>query len=137
MKYFDINYDRLKKLKQTNFFNIIIIIIILIISLLLFSCFKYINKKISCYGIFNNNVLTIQINSDLSDIIKNGSTLFINNEEITYKILNFEEYQIIENNVLQTINLTIDKKLYQNEINKITFYYDKEKLIKFIFELFK
>lgn len=137
MDYFKINYDKLKNLNQINFFGLIIFIILMILVLVICSCFIKINKKISFYGIYNNGVLQVKIDNELSDIIKKKDTLIFNDEEITYQILSFEEYETIENKIFQTINLTIDKKLYNNEIGKITINYDRKKLITYIFELFK
>lgn len=136
MEYYKLNYDKLKNLKQINFIKFIILVILLIMIFIIISCFKSINNSFSFYGIYNNGIITTKINNELVDIFKSHQTLIFNKKEINYKIANFSEYEIIDNSVYQTINLTTDANLYQNEIGKIEIY-DKVKLITYILELFK
>lgn len=140
MKYFRINYDRLKNLEQINFYKIIIIIVINLIILLIVACNLSVYHKISFYGIYNDNILIIKINNKLSDIIKNNQYIKFNNKKTKYEIdtLNgFGEYEIIDNEIYQIINLKVDTKFNNNEVGLVELYYNKQKIIKYIFESFK
>jgi len=137
MSYFKINYDKLKNLNQTKYHIFIGILISIILLIILISFFININKKITLYGICNDNILTLKINSKLSDNFKNNSHIKFNNKKLKYTILNYGKYEIIDNEIYQEINLTIENKLIDNEVGKVELYYNKEKLIKFIFKLFK
>ena len=137
MNYFQINYSRLRNLSQKHLFIIIILIIIIGIFILGFSCFKVVSKKYNCYGVYQNNLLNIKVAQDKIDILKDNKELVFNNKEVKYKIKNMNEYEIIDNKIYQNIYLTIDGDVYDNEVGEVEIYYHKEKLIKFIFELFK
>jgi len=137
MSYFKINYDKLKNLNQTKYHIFIGILISIILLIILISFFININKKLTFYGICNDNILTLKINSKLSDNFKNNSHIKFNNKKLKYTILNYGKYEIIDNEIYQEINLTIENKLIDNEVGKVELYYNKEKLIKFIFKLFK
>ena len=134
---YKINYEKLRNLKQTNYFLIVIFAIFIFLFLFLFSYFINIKNKIVCLGIYQDNILTIQINDELSDKIKNNNVLYFNNSKMTYKINNFSDYYIENNNVYQNIELIVDKELYNNEVGKVEFNYNKVKLINYIFTLFK
>lgn len=137
MEYYRINYDRLKKLNQINFFLIVMIIVILTSYLIFISCFIDISKSVKIYGIINDGILEIEIESELSDLVKNNNILEFNNEIMNYKIKSFNEYEIIDNKIWQSISLTIDKKVYDNEVGEVVIHYDKQKIITYILDLFK
>ncbi len=137
MNYYQINYDKLQKLYQINFFIIIVGIIFLIFYLVFLAFFTSINQKITCYGFINDGILTIEIENSLSDKIKKGKTLEFNKTKISYQIKDFGEYKIVDNKVWQTVELTIDGKAFNNEVGEVTIYYGKQKVIKYILELFK
>jgi len=137
MSYFKINYDKIKNLNQKKYYIFIGILISIILLIILISFFININKKLTFYGICNDNILTLKINSKLSDNFKNNSHIKFNNKKLKYTILNYGKYEIIDNEIYQEINLTIENKLIDNEVGKVELYYNKEKLIKFIFKLFK
>lgn len=137
MNYFQVNYYRLRNLSQKHLFAIIILIIIIGIFILGFSYFKVVSRKYNCYGIYQNNLLNIKVMQDKIDIFKDNKKLIFNNKDVKYKINNMGEYELIDNKIYQNIYLTIDGDVYDNEVGEVEIYYRKEKLIKFIFELFK
>ena len=137
MNYFQVNYYRLRNLSQKHLFAIIILIIIIGIFILGFSYFKVVSRKYNCYGIYQNNLLNIKVMQDKIDIFKDNKKLIFNNKDVKYKIKNMGEYELIDNKIYQNIYLTIDGDVYDNEVGEVEIYYHKEKLIKFIFELFK
>ena len=137
MNYFQVNYYRLRNLSQKHLFAIIILIIIIGIFILGFSYFKVVSRKYNCYGIYQNNLLNIKVMQDKIDIFKDNKELMFNNHKVAYKIQNMGEYELIDNKIYQNIYLTIDGDVYDNEVGEVEIYYRKEKLIKFIFELFK
>ncbi len=137
MKYFQVNYYRLRNLSQKHLFAIIILIIIIGIFILGFSYFKVVSRKYNCYGIYQNKLLNIKVMQDKIDIFKDNKKLIFNKKEVKYKIKNMGEYELIDNKIYQNIYLTIDGDVYDNEVGEVEVYYRKEKLIKFIFELFK
>lgn len=137
MNYFQVNYYRLRNLSQKHLFAIIILIIIIGIFILGFSYFKVVSRKYNCYGIYQNNLLNIKVMQDKIDIFKDNKKLIFNNKDVKYKINNMGDYELIDNKIYQNIYLTIDGDVYDNEVGEVEIYYRKEKLIKFIFELFK
>jgi len=136
MDYFKINYDKLENIKQIKYHIVITVVICLIVLFILISCFIKINKKITLYGICNDNILKIKINTKLSDNIKNSDHLNFNKKKLKYKIGSYGDYEIIDNEIYQEINLSIENVM-NDEVGKIEVYSKEEKLIKFIFDLFK
>ncbi len=137
MDYFKVNYDKLKNLEQKNYYIIIVfgLFIILYVSFLAF--FIKVKKNITYYGIINDGVLNLKINSELSDKIKKGNTLKFKDTTTSYTVLSFNEYDIIDNIIYESISLKLDGNFYNNEVGKVTIYYDDEKLCKYVFDLFK
>lgn len=137
MDYFRINYNRLENLKQINFYKVISAIILSLTILVVLACFIKISNKETFSGIYQEGKLTIKINTKLSDTLKNNKYVFFNDEKVRYKVQSFGEIEIIDNEIYQEATLTIDKKFVNNEVGLVELYYDKQKLIKYIFELFK
>lgn len=137
MNYLHINYYKLRNLPQFKFYIIGIIITIIFLVILILSFFLKVNKKVECFGIYENKILKIQINSELSDIIKNNNVLYFNNMKTSYEIIRFGNYEFINNNVYEMIEIAVDEWIYNNEVGKVTIYYEKQRLIFYIFELFK
>lgn len=137
MEYFKINYYKLQNLSQLNFYKIIIFIILNLLILLIMGYFMSTYDKVSFSAIYNNNILTIKINNKLSDTLKNNKYIVFNDVKTKYKILEYGEYEIIGNEIYQEVNLSVDKEFINNEVGIVELYYDKQKIIKYIFELFK
>ena len=134
---FQINYDSLKKLSQIKFHRIILLLCVVFVILIIISFKVTVYKKLECYGIYNNGLLIVKVSSEQSQIIKDNHDLTFNGDKLTYKVNSFGEYELIENGIYEQINLTIDNVLYDNEVGIVTIHYGKQKLIKYIFELFK
>lgn len=137
MEYFKINYHRLQNLSQVSFYKIIFVFLSSLALLLILSCFIGAYHKISFPGIYNDNILRIKVNNKLSDKLKKNQYIEFNNKKTSYKIVEFGEYEIIDEEIYQEIALTIDETFIDNEVGIVELYYDKEKIIKHILELFK
>lgn len=137
MQYFKVNYQKLANLHQCNFLLYIVVIIIMLIIITFLSFHIKVSKKIEDYGIYNDGVIAIKIKNELSDIYKNNHTLSFNNIETDYKIKSYGAYEIINNEVYQEIFLEVDNDFYNQEVGLVVIHYDKERLIKFIWKLFK
>lgn len=137
MDYFQINYKKLERLPQYNYFVFIVTFIIIFIIFIIISFKVTINKSETFYGIYTDNILKFKIEIGLSDKLKNNKNITFNNQNVSYEIIGFEDYEIIDNKIYQVVDLKIDKNFYQNEVGTIKLYYGKEKLIAYIFELFK
>ena len=137
MELFKINYNKLSNLRQLKF-NLIVIIVILLFVMLIFLALNIeVYKKFECMGIYSNNTLKITINSELSDNLKNAEYIIFQNKKLIFQIVNFGNYEVIDNTIFQEIDLSVDEKFYDNEIGLVEFYYQKQKLLFYIFELFK
>ena len=56
---------------------------------------------------------------------------------MNYKIDSFGTYRIVDDNIFEEVNLIVDRYVYENEVGKVTILYDKQKIIKYILDLFK
>ena len=137
MDYFKINYNRMLNLRQKNFYVLIVIIIILCVIIIIASLNIKIDQREECYGIFNNNILKVKINSKLSDKIKSSKYIIFNNTKTNFKINKYDSYEIINNEIYQDIELLVDKKFYDNEIGMVKFYYGKKSIFYYFLDLFK
>jgi len=137
MELFKINYNKLSNLRQLKFNVIVIIVILLFVMLIFLSLNIEVYKKFECMGIYSNNTLKITINSELSDNLKNAEYIIFQNKKLIFQIVNFGNYEVIDNTTFQEIDLSVDEKFYDNEIGLVEFYYQKQKLLFYIFELFK
>lgn len=120
------------KYKNNLFLIIFLGIFIILINLSLFlETYSYFNT----YGIYENGFIKVNILLENSDNITLSDKMKIKNEEYSFKINsisnllseNYQNYQIY------TLKTNINLK--ENEVVKITFYYNKEKIIKKIFKI--
>lgn len=137
MKYFKINYCKLQNLTQINYYLVVFVIIILMFILLLVASLTTISIKEDFYGIYVDNVLNIKINVKLSDKFKSKEHIIFNNKKTKYKVVEFNEFEIVNNEIYQNITLTLDEEFKNNEVGLVELYYDKKSILKYIFELFK
>lgn len=136
MNLFNINYDKLSNLKQINF-KVLILIVIFSLFVLIFISFKIDIYNIGeFYGIYKNNKLNVQIDRKLSENIHNVDYIIFKKEKILIKNIDFINYEVIDNNIVENIELKLDKGLFDNEVGIVKFYYGKQKLINYILELF-
>ena len=137
MDYFKINYNKLQNLSQINFYKIIFLIFILLIILFILSFKINISKRYEFYGIYKENLLNIKIEKTLSGKLKNSKYILFNDIKTNFKINDYGDYEIINNDIYQEIELIVDEKFYDNEIGLVEFYCDKKILFKYILDLFK
>ena len=137
MKYFKINYCRLQNLTQINYYIVVFVMLILIVILLLIASLKTISIKEEYYGIYVDNVLNIKINVKLSDKFKSKEHIIFNNKKTKYKIVKFNDFEIVNNEIYQNITLALDEDFHNNEVGLVELYYDKKSILNYIFELFK
>lgn len=137
MNDFKINYNKLENLKQINYCYFVYFIIFLIIILIIIACKIDAYHTETFYGIYDDDVLKIKTNIELSDKIKRSSKIIFNGKEVSYEIVSFSNYEVIDNKIYQEIDLKTDGYFYQNEVGNATIKFDKEKIIKHIMKLFK
>ena len=137
MDYFKLNYSKLENLGIFKFSYLLIILLIILVCLLFLSLTISIDKIISCYGIYQNEILYLEIDSRLSDIIKNNSILIFNNKKTTYNVQEFADFEIDGNVIYEKVGVTVEEKFYDNEVGKITICYGKQKIFNYILDLFK
>ena len=131
MNYYKVNYEKLKNINEINYFLFTIVILFVILYFIFLSFFIKVKSKIECFGIISDNILKINLNSKLSDKIKNSKIKF-KDTYITYEIENYGEYEIIDNEVYQIINLKVDANFYDNEVGLVTIYYNEISLWEYI-----
>lgn len=137
MDYFRINYNKLENLKQINFYKVIILILCIFILLIFLSSNIKTSKSYEVYGIYKDNILTIKLNVKLSDKIKSNEYIIFNNKKTNFKINNYGEFEIINNEIYQELKLILDEKFYDNEVGVAILHYDKKSIFKHILDLFK
>lgn len=137
MEYFNCNYSKLNNLPEIKLYKLIYIVIIIIIIIVILSFKIKIYKHGECYGIYQNNVIMINIESKLSENLEKSEYIIFDNQQLNFKIKEYGEYEIINNEVYQEIKITVDKEFYSNQVGLVKFYYDEECVIKFILDLFK
>ena len=128
------SYYFLQNIKYKNNLFLIIFLGIFIILINL-SFFLEIYSYFNTYGIYENGFIKVNILLENSDNITLSDKMKIKNEEYSFKINsisnllseNYQNYQIY------TLKTNINLK--ENEVVKITFYYNKEKIIKKIFKI--
>lgn len=137
MNLFEMNYNKLFNLKQSNFHILVYAIIIFLGIIILLSLYVEVYQINEFYGIYENNQLNVKINEKLSENIYSVDYIEFKNEMLKIKDITFIDYEIVDNNIFSIVEIEIDKKMKNNEIGKVKFYYEKEKLIKYIFDLFE
>lgn len=137
MNLFKMNYNKLFNLKQLNFNLVIYGTIIFLGIVCLISFYIEVYQIDEFYGIYENNKLNVKISEKLSENIHDIDYIEFKNEKIKIKNIEFINYEIVDNSIFENIELEIDKKFLDNEIGKVKFYYGKQKLIKYIFDLFE
>ncbi len=109
------------------------VILLLIILASLFSSYD----TYYTYGTYQNNSFYIDIPIDNSDAIKNGYFLKTPKETYEYDIKEVSELKNYNDVNYQTyiISFPSKEKYINNEIEKITFYYKKQRIIVKIFNV--
>lgn len=123
------NYQNLLNKKPRynfKFILVLLIVIIILVYIINLKIFDVLNLK----GIVSNDIMILNILADDSDTIINGKYLIINNKKYKYKVVKINPIEMDEKNYImyQRLELEIAKKLRDNEIVNLTFYYNEKKI---------
>ena len=90
------------------------------------------------YGIYNDGYISINIDITNSDTIKKSNYIKINNNKYSYSISDISSLMADEiNNInYQNYKIYINESFKENEIVKIDFFYNKQRIIKKLLDLF-
>lgn len=135
MDYFKINYSKLKNLPEKKFDRLIILFVIIIIFVVFCASKIMIYEKEQVYGIYLDNILTIKVNNKYSKYLDKSEYIKFNDSKVNFKIKEYGEYEIINNEIYQEVKIIVDKDFYQNEVGIVEFYYDKKSVLKYIINL--
>lgn len=135
MDYFKINYSKLKNLPEKKFDRLIILFVIIIIFVVFCASKIMIYEKEQVYGIYLDNILTIKVNNKYSKYLDKSEYIKFNDSKVNFKIKEYGEYEIINNEIYQEVKIIVDKDFYQNEVGIVEFYYDKKSVLKYIISL--
>lgn len=137
MDYFKINYSKLKSLPIIGINKLIIVLVIIIIFVIFCASKITIYEKEKVYGIYLDNILTIKVNNMYSKHLDKSEYIIFNNKMVNFKLKEYGEYEIINNEIYQEIKIIVDEEFYQNEVGIVEFYFDKKSLLKYIINLLK
>ncbi len=137
MDYFKVNYDKLKRIEVKDFYILVYIFLFICLYILLLSCFIKVRVSKSFYGIIEDGLLKVGVDTSFSEKMKKGHQLKFKETITNYEVVKFDEYEMVNNNIMEIMYLKLDGKYYNNEIGKVVIYYDDVKLCKYIFDLFK
>ncbi|MGN1379007.1 MAG: hypothetical protein ACI4XR_01235 [Bacilli bacterium] len=128
------SYYYLQNIKYKNNLFLIMFLGIFIIFIIL-SFFLESYSNFNTYGIYENGFIKVNILVENSDKITLNNKMKIKNDEYSYKIDNISDLlnENYQNYQIYTLKTNINLK--ENEVVKITFYFDKEKIIKKIFKI--
>ena len=127
------NYNNLKYIDYKGSIFIIVLLIIvyilLILSIILYSYDSYIY-----YGKYMDEYLYVSVPITNSDAVRNGILLQIDNKKYSFSIKEISDIYEINNLNYQDYKLQIKERYQDNEVLKITFYTNKERIIKKIID---
>lgn len=135
MDYFKINYSKLRNLPEKKFDKLIILFVIIIIFVVFCANKIMIYEKEQVYGIYLDNILTIKLNNKYFKYLDKSEYIKFNDSKVNFKIKEYGEYEIINNEIYQEVKIIVDKDFYQNEVGIVEFYYDKKSVLKYIINL--
>lgn len=136
MKYYKLNYDYLSNLRILKMWIVVLFIIVFFTIIIVMANRITILKTYKNYGFVKDNYLNLKIDQKSTDKIKNSEYFVFNNKRYDVTEIVFDDYEIINDDIYINTKILIDNAL-ENEFGKIKFVYKKEKIIDFIFELFK
>ena len=121
-------------------YGYIVFAFLLLFLLILLSSIYY--KTYDSYrttGTYNNKILSITIPSDDVAKIISSDFLEIKNKKYKFSILSVSEaeYLFELDNVYQTLEIQLSSSFYDNEILDVTFYRNRQRIIKKILKLLK
>ncbi len=132
------NYQRLLNIPYKNYFGLIIVVGLTII-LTIYIATKSLYDRLDLLAVSNGQNLVLAVPIDYSDTLTKGAVLNINKTNYNYNIESVSEllYDEVRQINYQNFIITIDKKYPLNEIVKVTFYYNKEKIIQKVIKFVK
>ena len=124
-----VNYQMLLNIKYRQFILISIVVILLVICFILgFSLESY--DKYMTYAVYNENNLQISVPINKTNNVINSEYILIDKQKYSFSI-NYISNIEVENMVnYQNIYLNNGEKYLDNQVLKITFYYNKQRIIK-------
>lgn len=131
------NYQRLLHLKRQNY-GPFFLIVILIIALTIYICQNKIYDYANFVAVSDTDNLLVTVPISYSDTIHNA-ILKIKNQQYEYTVTNISEllYDANSQTNYQIYTIHIAKKYLPNEMVKVTFYYNQEKIIKKLIRFIK
>ena len=119
----------LLNIKYRQFILISIVVILLVICFILgFSLESY--DKYMTYAVYNENNLQISVPINKTNNVINSDYILIDKQKYSFSI-NYISNIEVENMVnYQNIYLNNGEKYLDNQVLKITFYYNKQRIIK-------
>ncbi len=137
MKSIKYNYYNLMHLNPRNY---LLTLLIVVLETLIFShvLFKEVYSRKNYYAVFKDGYLYLNIDIDNTDAVNHGKYLNISGKKYEYKINNIGDLQVDEIKVVnyQTYELVINDSFKQNELQEITIYYNKERIINKLLKVF-
>ena len=128
------NYASLNYLTYKEHVLLIFWFIIIITSFVIsFNTKAYSSYK--TYGIYLDNHLYVDIPIDNSDAVKKGIYLKIDDQKYDIEIEEISDLQVEGNINYQTYSLKSFTEYKNNQVVEITFYYNKQRMIKKIINL--
>lgn len=128
------NYDDILdyKIKGTFIFISAFIILLILIYIL---CSQDMYSSFEFTGISSNNEIVASIPYENVGILTSNEILYIDENDYDYEILLLEELFLNGDDYYQTIVLSVQADIMENEVLVFKILYDKEKVIKKIINL--
>ena len=132
------NYQRLLNIPYKNYFGLIIVVGLTII-LTIYIATKSLYDRLDLLAVSNGRNLVLAVPIEYSDTLTKDAVLNINKTKYNYAIESVSEllYDEVRQINYQNFIITIDKKYPLNEIVKVTFYYNKERIIQKVIKFVK
>lgn len=122
-------------LSINNSHNIIKIICTAFMIIVLLMLLIDVYDKYDVLGIYDGKDVVLKINKDNSDDIKNSKYLKINNKKVNYQIENISNLKVENYINYYEVKISTNLKFQENEVVEMTFYNNKEKIIKKIMKI--
>ena len=124
-----IGYNYLLNIKYKNFM-LIIIVLAISITIFILSCLLFTYDRYTIYGIWNDNSIIIDVPINNSDAVVKGMFIKIDDKDYSYNIKSISKLQEYNNLNYQTYQINIPKSFKDNQVLNITFYYNRQRIIK-------
>lgn len=123
-----INYTFLLKIKYKNSILLFVISILVILIVLL----SFLIKTYTSYSLLAiyDEYLVVSVPIENSDAVNKGEYLTIDNQKYSYEIKHVSKWQVKDFINYQDYYLKINKSFNKNEVIKVTFFYEKQRIIE-------